>query len=261
MGVIKFNLGKLKHEGAPLLRYTLGGVELNPLLGQEIRLAFTGRISCVACGRNIKKTFAQGHCYPCFQKLAACDSCIMKPELCHFAKGTCREPDWAASHCFIPHIVYLANTTGLKVGITREHQKLTRWGDQGAVAAMALCRVPERKLAGLIERQLAEVVSDRTDWRALITGRGESYDLAAEALRVLEALGSEFEDFRLSGEELFRFEYPVNKYPEKAVTIDLEKEPRINGSLDGIRGQYLFISGRAINIWKFSGYEVEWGVG
>ncbi|MGB2522725.1 MAG: DUF2797 domain-containing protein, partial [Luminiphilus sp.] len=116
-------LRKMQTELAETVRYTVfpeqGALCLNDQLGQSLRLEFTGRIECVACDRLTKKSFNQGYCFPCFRKLAACDSCIVSPEKCHLAEGTCREPDWAENHCQVPHIVYLANTSNVKVGITR----------------------------------------------------------------------------------------------------------------------------------------------
>ena len=91
-------------------------IALNPLIGQSIKLKFTGQIRCVHCSRTMKKSFNQGYCYPCFTALAQCDMCIMKPETCHYDKGTCREPEWGLKFCFQPHIVYLANSSGIKVG-------------------------------------------------------------------------------------------------------------------------------------------------
>ena len=119
-------LRKMKTELAEVVNYTLmpdqGGLSVNDLLGSPLRLSFTGVIECVACKRLTKKSFNQGHCYPCFRKLAACDTCIMSPAKCHLAEGTCREPEWAALNCQVPHIVYLANTSSVKVGITRGTQ-------------------------------------------------------------------------------------------------------------------------------------------
>ncbi|MGM0595241.1 MAG: DUF2797 domain-containing protein, partial [Pseudomonadota bacterium] len=61
---------------------------LNPLIGKRLQLGFDGTINCIACGRKSKKSYCQGHCYPCSQRLARCDLCIMKPETCHYEKGT-----------------------------------------------------------------------------------------------------------------------------------------------------------------------------
>src|SRR5690606_36571210 len=80
-------------------------VALNPHLGEILRLRWTGRIFCVACGRQTRKSFAQGHCYRCMSTLASCDLCVLKPETCHDAAGTCREPAWGEQHCMTPHVV------------------------------------------------------------------------------------------------------------------------------------------------------------
>ena len=119
-------------------------VPLNALLGQSIALEFLGQINCIHCDRVTSKSFNQGYCYPCFRRLAQCDSCIMSPEKCHYEQGTCREPDWGLANCMIDHIVYLANTSGLKVGITRHSQVPTRWMDQGATQALPIFRVASR---------------------------------------------------------------------------------------------------------------------
>ena len=113
---------------------------LNPLIGRMIKLSYLGKISCVHCGRDTNKSFSQGYCYPCFQKLAQCDSCIMSPEKCHYDAGTCREPIWGDEFCMQDHIVYLANSSGIKVGITRASQVPIRWIDQGAIQALPIMR-------------------------------------------------------------------------------------------------------------------------
>jgi len=158
-------------------------VALNPLLGCELRLRYTGRISCVHCGRATNKSFNQGYCYPCFQKLAQCDSCIISPERCHYAAGTCREPVWGDHFCMQDHIVYLANSSGLKVGITRASQVPTRWIDQGAVQALAVLRVRSRQQSGFAEAMFRAHTTDRTNWRTRLKGDIDEIDLKAEASR------------------------------------------------------------------------------
>jgi hypothetical protein len=138
---------------------------LNVLLEKSLSLRTTGRISCIHCARVTNKSFNQGYCYPCFQKLAQCDSCIMSPEKCHYDQGTCREPVWGDYFCMQDHIVYLANSSGLKVGITRASQLPTRWIDQGASQGLAVIRVRTRQQAGFCEAMFRQHVSDRTNWR------------------------------------------------------------------------------------------------
>ncbi|MEQ8514948.1 MAG: DUF2797 domain-containing protein, partial [Chromatocurvus sp.] len=123
-------------------RLPLGDSEtpLNDWIGRTLRLSFLGDIHCIYCDRKTRKSFSQGYCYPCFKRLARCDSCIVKPETCHFFAGTCREPEWGEANCMIDHVVYLANTSGIKVGITRGSQVPTRWMDQGATQALPVFR-------------------------------------------------------------------------------------------------------------------------
>lgn len=259
-----FFLRKMQHSREAVadsrkLSYRLGQIELNDLIGSAVRVSFSGLIECVACASRIKKTFGDGYCFRCCQTLAACDLCILKPELCHIKQGTCREPEWAKDHCLIPHVVYLANTTGLKVGITREHKKFERWGDQGAVAAIVLARVPERHVAGLVEVALKGQVGDKADWRALIRGERHDVNLHAERERIRGLLPAEFQQYIVRSPEfdaVHQFEYPVLQYPQKAITHSAEKTPVIEGVLEGIRGQYLFIAGKALNIRKYSGYQI-----
>ncbi len=147
-----------------------GQVDLNALIGKPIRLVYQQEINCLHCGRKTKKSFSQGYCYPCFTKLPQCDSCIVKPEKCHYHEGTCRDPAWGERHCFQPHVVYLANSSGLKVGITRGEQIPTRWMDQGAIQALPILEVDNRLHSGLIEQIIAAHVSDKTNWRTMLKG-------------------------------------------------------------------------------------------
>lgn len=241
-------------------------VALNPLLGSRIALRFDGNIFCVACGRRTNKSFNQGYCYPCFKSLAACDTCIMSPERCHFREGTCREPEWGLTHCMTDHVVYLANGTGLKVGITRAGQVPTRWIDQGAVQALPMVRTATRQQAGFIEAALKAHVSDRTQWQRLLKGDPEPLDLLAARDEMLALAGPEIDrvqrEFGLQAVqtatevEPFSFAYPVQEYPLKVRSLALEKLGEVEGELLGIKGQYLILSSGVINIRKYTGHEV-----
>lgn len=166
--------------GAPI-RYSLplgtARIDLNPLINQKITLQFQHSIRCMACGRSTSKSFSQGYCYPCMQRLARCDQCIIKPELCHYHQGTCREPEWGEKHCLQDHIVYLSNTSGIKVGVTRQVQMETRWTDQGAIQAMPILRTSERKIAGIAEHYFKQWLNDKTNWRAMLKGDNPYLDM------------------------------------------------------------------------------------
>jgi hypothetical protein len=234
-----------------------GLLPLNGLLGSPIRFRHTGRIFCVHCGALTKTSFNQGYCFKCSQTLAQCDICIVKPELCHFRHGTCREPEWGETHCMIEHTVYLANSSGLKVGITRSHQMRTRWMDQGAVQALPIVRVKNRFDSGKVESELSRRVPDKTNWRAMLKGQGERVDLKAERDKLFASWGADLPGERLFGEEL-TFAYPVLAYPAKPASLNLEKQPEVSGELQGIKGQYLILSIGVINMRKYGGYELEW---
>ena len=264
-------LRKMQVELGETVRYRLfpeqGGLCLNESLGHSIRLSFTGAIHCVACDRLTKKSFNQGYCFPCLRKLAACDSCIVSPEKCHLAEGTCREPDWAETHCQVPHIVYLSNTSSVKVGITRETQIPTRWIDQGATQAKPIARVQTRHQSGLLEVLCAQQVGDRTAWQTMLKGNGEPQDLEAIRQKVMASCKEGIADLQLQhGESAFELledapeteiEYPVLNWPEKVKAHNFDKQPVVEGTLMGIKGQYLMLDTGVLNIRKFGGYEVE----
>lgn len=241
-------------------------VPLVPLMGREVTLSFSGAIQCIHCARVTKKSFSQGFCYPCFQKLAQCDRCIMSPELCHFDQGTCREPDWAETHCMTDHIVYLANSSGLKIGITRATQIPTRWIDQGAVSAVPLVRVATRQQAGLLESAMKEHLADKTNWRTMLKNAQPDVDLAAEFDRIAELAEPaicELQDLYglqaiqlLDRNQVQHISYPVQSYPKKIVSHNADKTPEIRGVLQGIRGQYWLLDTGVINLRKYTGYQV-----
>ena len=242
-------------------------VELNPLIGKSIKLVYTGKISCVHCNRSMKKSFNQGYCYPCFTSLAQCDMCIMKPETCHYEAGTCREPAWGEEFCFQTHYVYLANSSGVKVGITRGTQIPTRWIDQGAIQALPILKVKSRYISGLVEVAIAQHVSDKTSWQRMLKNQVEAVDLKlkrdellgiceSEIAEVVKRFGDGAIEF-LPDEAVVDIDFPVETYPVKVKSFNFDKTAEVSGVLQGIKGQYLLLDTGVINIRKFAGYEVE----
>lgn len=264
---------KMPAEAGDPVEYTIAvgdhRLPMNELVGKSVKIGFDGVIRCINCDRVTKKSFNQGFCYPCFRKLAACDSCIMSPEKCHFHLGTCREPEWGETHCMVEHVVYLANSSGLKVGITRATQVPTRWIDQGAVEAIPMLRVASRYLAGLAEVACKSHVADRTNWRAMLKGDVPEVDLVQERERMLGLIADDLAALREAhGEDSIRavdesglsLSYPVQVWPQKVKTHNLDKTPEVEGVLEGIKGQYLILDTGVINIRKYTGYEVRFRV-
>ncbi len=261
---------KLKSELTAPVQYHLPlgeqTVNLNQYIGKSIKLTHTGNIYCLNCNKKTKKSFSQGYCFGCMRKLAACDMCIMKPETCHHHLGTCREPQWGEDNCMIAHYVYLANTSGLKVGITRHSQVPTRWIDQGATQALPIFKVKTRLISGLVEIALAEFIADKTNWRALLKGNNEPLDLQAKAAELKPLIEEKLADIKLQfgedaveslDETVVDLSFPVTQYPEKIKSFNFDKDPLVSGVLEGIKGQYLIFDTGVINIRKFTSYECE----
>ncbi len=268
------HIRKLKGEPTCPVSYyfRLGDKEipLNSLMGNTLSFVPTGNIQCIQCGRKTNKSFQQGFCFPCLRRLQECNLCVIHPERCQVESGTCSTEDWAHVQCAQTHIIYLANSSGLKVGITRETQVPTRWIDQGASQAIPIFKVSNRYQAGVMEVALKQFVNDRTDWRALLKNDAEPLDLLrvwselrVEARAAIQRVFSQFPGnglTELSSQEITQLNYPVVQYPEKINSLSLDAEQSVSGKLMGIKGQYLIFDNGVINIRKFGGYEVEFHV-
>ena len=265
------NIQKMQSELHTPVRYRLpigeGTVAMNELIGSTLRLVYEGTINCIACGRKTSKSFNQGYCFPCMRSLAECDTCIVRPELCHFKQGTCRDAQWALNHCMQPHVVYLANSSGIKVGITRRSQVPTRWIDQGATQALPVYHAGNRHISGLAEVIVKQHVADKTDWRKMLKGTTDGVDLLAKRAELLEVCGAQISALQagmpevplqvIGDAELVAIDYPVQTYPVKVVSLSLDKTPDFSGKLLGIKGQYLIFDCGVLNVRKFAGYFIE----
>jgi len=260
---IKGNLHKMEASYGVPVRYSLelGAQELclNDLLGKRIQLTYLEEIHCIKCGRKTKTSFSQGYCYPCFISAPETEDCVLRPELCRAHEGEARDMQFAENHCLIDHYVYLAVSGGLKVGVTRHHQVPVRWIDQGARWAIILAKTPNRYLAGTIEVALKSYYSDKTNWREMLIHEDPAFtDLPAEKRKAINFLHPDFREYVYPDDQLTEIVYPVLEYPKKVKSFNLDKSPVLNGTLTGIKGQYLiFESGEVINIRKYGGYLVE----
>lgn len=244
--------------------------------GMKIQLIHSGQFQCTSCGKNAKKLF-EAYCYPCFINKASADRCVMSPEKCHYFKGTCREPLWGESFCFQPHYVYLAFTDKFKVGITRENQIPTRWVDQGATMASAIAKVTSRFQAGIIEKLLSAIISDKSHWLKMLQGGNSApniSDFKNEKSRILSAL-RESNEFKvgsiivplpehlkldseielLDGSPVVSINFPIQcETNRKHNSLNLDKTPVIEGEVLGIKGQYLIFEHGVVNIRRHEGY-------
>ena len=260
--VVAGNLRKMKTELDDQIRYQLrlsDEIEMNQIVGKRITLNWLGTINCQKCSKITNKSFGEGFCYNCFISAPEAAECILRPELCRAHLGGGRDPDWEQEHHNRPHVVYLAASSAVKVGITRLEQIPTRWIDQGASAAIKLAITPNRYKAGAMEVALKDVFTDKTHWQKMLKNDIDPFiDLVEEKWALEEHLPSDITDQFTEDDEIIELNYPVLEYPQKVKSISFDKVPKISGKLNGIKGQYLiFEGGLVLNIRKHTGYYVE----
>lgn len=245
------------------VNYTLrlgdSSIGMNDLLGKHIEFVFSGKIQCIGCGKIMTKAYGQGFCFQCLQSSPLASECIMNPEKCKAHLGLSRDMEWSKSHCLTPHVVYLAWSSHVKVGVTRQTQIPTRWIDQGATQAIQLVLVPNRHVAGIVEVFLKRIYSDKTNWQQMLTATDAcNVDLCDEKLKALDLLPPTLKSFAVAGNEVVCINYPVGQVSEKVTPLSFDKQTTVVGTLTGIKGQYLVLDhSRVLNVRKHTGYEVS----
>lgn len=250
----------LTENGSPIqyyLNFNGEAVAVNQLLGEKIRIRFN-HYQCVECGRN-KEIFAMGHCKNCYFTSPLTGQWIIRPELSTAQLGKAdRDLETETLIQLQPHIVYLANSGGIKVGVTRKSQVLTRWIDQGAEYAIQLAETENRYEAGLIEVALKQQMSDKTNYRKMLKENTPFQDLIAKKNEMLDFVPKELYRYILENTQVFHLEYPVHKYPSKINTVNLKKNPEFEGILTGIKGQYLmFDNDMVFNVRSHEGFVID----
>jgi len=260
-GVLK----KMLVEGTTPIQYFLkinpGFVHLNQCLDSDISLEWIGT-ECLHCGSQ-SPLFRQGFCKRCFFESPAAGAWIMRPEL---SKAHLNEVDRDLSYekqmQLQPHVVYLALSSHLKVGVTRKKQLPTRWIDQGAQQAVELLEVPNRYLAGVAEVALKAIFSDKTNWRQMLKNQTTTIHWEDEVERALDYLPTDLKPYIKKPQSTpLAFNYPVVQYPNKPVSLNLTKTPKYQGKLVGIKGQYLLFEDQTVfNVRSNEGMVVRLGV-
>ena len=171
----------------------------------------------------------------------------MRPELstAHLGKED-RDLEYEKKVQLQPHIVYLANSSNVKVGVTRKTQVSTRWIDQGAQEALEIVEVPNRYLAGVTEVALKKYVSDKTNWREMLKGTATDESLEDWRQRLETYIPEEIKPYFLANQKSLKLEFPVHKYPEKPKSLNLTKTPVYSGVLKGVKGQYLIFEDNTV---------------
>jgi len=244
-GVLK----KMQTEiGSPIQYYMLfesDFLNVNQILDKQIKIDFI-KFQCLNCG-NDRPIFRQGFCKSCFFEIPSAGDWIMRPELstAHLGKED-RNLEYEKKVQLQPHIVYLANSSNVKVGVTRKGQVPTRWIDQGAHEAIEIVEVPNRYLAGITEVALKEHVADKTNWRTMLTNKVVDENLQEWRSKLKQYIPEEALPYYLSNTEETHLEFPVIQYPEKVKSLSLSKTPSFEGRLKGIKGQYLIFEDNTV---------------
>lgn len=232
-------------------------LNLNQVLDKKLSINFL-KYRCLKCEKE-KKVFANGVCYQCFSTSPDMGQWVIRPELstAHLGQED-RDLDYEQQAQLQPHIVYLANSSNVKIGVTRKSQIPTRWIDQGAHEAIEVVEVPNRYLAGITEVALKEHVSDKTNWRQMLTNNLKDLDLVAIKEELRPYLPEEVKEYYLPNAQELEIKFPVLSYPSAIKTLNLGKTPFYEGILKGIKGQYLiFHDGMVFNVRKHEGFGVS----
>lgn len=256
-GVLRKMKTELNSEVQYFMIFENDFIHVNQLLGKKISITFIG-YQCLNCGKD-KKIFRQGFCYDCFYETPRAGDWIMKPELskAHLDEED-RDLEYEKKAQLQPHIVYLANSSNVKVGVTRKSQVPTRWIDQGAHEAIEIVEVPNRYLAGITEVALKPHISDKTNWRTMLKNEIEDVNLEETRDKLKQYLPDEVQEYYLASNKETEIKFPVLEYPKKLKTLNLDKQPDYEGKLKGIKGQYLIFDDNTVfNVRSYEGYKVE----
>jgi len=254
-------LRKMQTEiGSPIQYYMVfenDFLNVNQILEKELQISFI-KFQCLNCGRD-RPIYRQGFCKTCFFEIPSAGDWIMRPELstAHLNKED-RDLEYEKKVQLKPHIVYLANSSNIKVGVTRKAQVPTRWIDQGAHEAIEIVEVPNRYLAGITEVALKDHVGDKTNWRKMLTNDVEDKDLVEWRNKLKQYIPEEAKDYFINSNTETNLEFPVLKYPTKVKSLNLDKTPTYSGKLKGIKGQYfIFDDDTVFNVRGSEGYYVS----
>ncbi|NRB83066.1 MAG: DUF2797 domain-containing protein [Winogradskyella sp.] len=232
-------------------------IHMNQLLSKILNINLVGE-QCLSCGLN-KPIYRQGFCRDCFFDKPIAGDWIMRPELstAHLGKED-RDLEYEKSVQLQPHIVYLANSSNVKVGVTRKSQVPTRWIDQGAHEALEIVEVPNRYLAGITEVALKDHVADKTNWRKMLKNDIEDVDLLEWRSNLQSYIPEEVKAYFIENNSETCLNFPVQQYPEKPISLNLKKRESYSGKLVGIKGQYLIFEDNTVfNVRANEGLVVE----
>ncbi len=224
-------------------------LNMNQLLNKTLKISFI-KHQCLNCNLD-RPIYRQGFCKSCFFEIPQAADWIMRPELstAHLNKED-RDLEYEKKVQLQPHIVYLANSSNVKVGVTRKNQVPTRWIDQGAHEALEIVEVPNRYLAGITEVALKAHVADKTNWRKMLNNNpetsGNGENLIEWRERLKQYIPDQAKDYFIASNTETNIDFPVFQYPEKPKSLNIEKSQEFTGKLVGVKGQYLIFEDQTV---------------
>jgi len=237
---------------------TDGPIDLAGLVDEEIYVHVESGVRCHHCEERAEKS--------------PCNECESKPphQQCVFTPGTsctyqnCPFPSFKRRSCAHNFVVYLVAKDNVKVGITQADRSVNRWAEQGATHGVVVARVPNRRVAGIVEDALESVVSTEStkEWYEPLDDPTEALIQSAESCR--DVLTRPLEPFSALPEDMDRLEdrivetpvhfaddgTPVATLPELAVNEELRSK------VLGIRGQILVTKDAVINFDHLKGKQL-----
>jgi hypothetical protein len=255
-GVLKKMQTEIGHPIQYYMLFESDFLNVNQVLDKNIKIEFI-KFQCLNCG-NDRPIYRQGFCKTCFFEIPLAGDWIMRPELstAHLDQED-RDLAYEKKVQLQPHIVYLANSSNVKVGVTRKGQIPTRWIDQGAHEAIEIVEVPNRYLAGITEVALKNHVGDKTNWRTMLTNSLVDENLIEWREKLKQYIPEEALPYYLDNKSETQIEFPVLQYPSKVKSLNLGKTPFYEGTLKGIKGQYLIFEDNTVfNVRGSEGYYV-----
>ncbi len=242
-----------------LLKTDQDFIKMEHLIGSQITIEFQNEKYCSNCGNQFEDLFRMGFCKNCFFIAPQAGESIIRPELSRAHEGVeDRDLEFEKSYQLQPHVVYLANSGDLKVGVTRAAQKTTRWIDQGASEAIVFAQTENRFQAGQIEVAMKAYLGDKTPWQRMLKNAIPEIDLLEEKQQLKDKLEGDLAQFYSPDDQVHKIEFPVDEYPAKVKSLNLDKDPKIEAQLKGVRGQYLIFEGGVVfNVRANTGYRVR----
>ena len=245
-GVLRKMLVELKNDVNYFLDFDIDFLIINSLIKKKIKLKHVG-YECLNC-KSDQTIYRQGFCKNCFFEIPSTADWIMKPELskAHLNIEE-RDLEYEKKIQLKPHILYLAFSSSLKVGVTRKSQVPFRWIDQGAISAIEIAEFPNRYLAGISEVELKKYYSDKTNWREMLKTKNLEINLELERKNCFQNIPIEAKN-NISKDSFsqININYPVIKHPTKPKSLNIMKEGSYEGKLVGIKGQYLIFDDETV---------------